>query len=202
MKRVLILLALCGAPAWATTDAWPALHDVVGVAADDVLNIRAEPSARSMIIGTLPHDAEGIEVIRPDDSFEWGLVNAGERTGWISLTYAVPQHGQWYGQIPAVQSCFGTEPFWSLDLSGEMPTYSEPGLEESLALGTAVMSRNRRDRAAFLFTGANGQAQLVVTYAACGDGMSDRAYGLTADFLRPAEGGADLVSGCCSLAGR
>ena len=102
MRRLLVLIALCGAPAWATTDAWPALYDVVGVASDDVLNIRAEPSSGSEIIGTLSHDAEGIEVIRPDEGFEWGLVNVGERTGWISLTYAVPQPGQWYGQIPAV----------------------------------------------------------------------------------------------------
>lgn len=202
MRGVLVLLALFAGPAWATTDAWPALHDVTGVAVDDVLNIRAEPSAGSEIIGTLPHDAVGVEVIRPDDAFEWGLVNTGERSGWISLSYTVPQDGQWFGQIPAVRRCFGTEPFWSLDLSGEVPTYSEPGLEDPLALGDALMSRNRRDRAAFLFDGASGPSQLVVTFAACNDGMSDRTYGLTGDLLRRTENGVELVSGCCSLAGR
>ncbi|MDU8942403.1 peptide-binding protein [Ovoidimarina sediminis] len=202
MRWLLGLLLCCATPAAATIDAWPALHDVVGVAPDDVLNIRSDPSAASAIIGTLAHDAEGIEVIRPSEDFDWGLVNTGEGTGWVSLRYVVPQPGQWFGQIPRVRGCFGTEPFWSLDFSREVPTYSEPDHEEVLTLGHEMMSLNRRDRAAFLMSGDAGPAQLIVTYVACTDGMSDREYGLTADFLRQTGEGPALVSGCCSLAGR
>jgi hypothetical protein len=39
----------------------PDFYAVTGVAADDVLNIRAEPSARSEKLGEIPHDARGLE---------------------------------------------------------------------------------------------------------------------------------------------
>ena len=39
----------------------PDFYAVTGVAADDVLNIRAAPSARSEKLGEIPHDARGLE---------------------------------------------------------------------------------------------------------------------------------------------
>ncbi|MFG6624806.1 hypothetical protein ACGYLD_05885 [Sulfitobacter sp. 1A12056] len=40
MRLLALFLCLRALPVWATQDAWPALHDVSGVGADDVLNIR------------------------------------------------------------------------------------------------------------------------------------------------------------------
>lgn len=74
-----LLFSLIASAAAATFDAWPALYDVSGVASDDVLNIRAEPSADAPIIGTLAHDATNVEIIR-DGENGWGLVNTDEGT--------------------------------------------------------------------------------------------------------------------------
>lgn len=81
-----LLFSLIASAAAATFDAWPALYDVSGVASDDVLNIRAEPSADAPIIGTLAHDATNVEIIR-DGENGWGLVNTDEGTGWVSFAY-------------------------------------------------------------------------------------------------------------------
>jgi uncharacterized protein YgiM (DUF1202 family) len=78
VRLLAVLLCLWALPALATQEAWPALHDVSGVAADDVLNIREAPDASAAIIGKLKPDAENVEVIRPDDHHSWGLVNTGE----------------------------------------------------------------------------------------------------------------------------
>ena len=101
MIRALLLLFLLAGPAAATQDQWPALFDVSGVAPDDVLNIRAAPSASAEIIGTLAPDAAGVEVVRPDSRHGWGLVNTGEGSGWASLAFLVRRPGQWLGaEIP------------------------------------------------------------------------------------------------------
>ncbi|MEP2426619.1 MAG: SH3 domain-containing protein, partial [Tateyamaria sp.] len=97
MRVLAVVLCLWALPAAATQDAWPALYDVSGVAENDALNIRQAPDAAAPIIGSLTPDAEGIEVIRPDDHHGWGLVNSGEGRGWVSLRYLTRQPGQWAG---------------------------------------------------------------------------------------------------------
>lgn len=209
MIRVLACLLCLSLPAHATTDAYPALHDVVGVAADDVLNIRAEPSATSEIIGTLAHDAQGIEVIRPNDDFTWVQVNTGERSGWVSFSYLVPQPGQWYGLFPEIRQCYGTEPFWSLQMTGDgtVRYASQDGDAFEGIESERWTSDNRRDRYAFSArlanTGGLGDAEVLakLSIEECSDFMSDRAYGIGIDLLIGNITGARMLSGCCSLAG-
>lgn len=199
MRALALVLALWTAPAWATQDAWPALHDVVGVAADDVLNLRAAPSATSEIVGTLAPDATGVEVIRPDDAHAWGLVNTGERTGWVALRFLARAPGQWFGATPDLAACFGTEPFWSLtfagdpDGRGDAVTWSTPeGAQTGRVLSRPSSSSDRRRHG--LVMAFDGIRTASVRTEACGDGMSDRAYGLAIDVI-----GADVASGCCTL---
>lgn len=211
MIRVLLLWLVLAAPAMATTDAYPALYDVVGVASDDVLNIRSGPGTEYPVIGTLAPDAEGIEVIAPSADVSWAKINVGEETGWVSLTFVVPQPGQLNGSFPKVRHCFGTEPFWSLN-------YAPPGISLS-SLGNPSMdgvisslftSKGRRYRFAYtgsFFPTANGDRDihLSVRREICSDGMSDREYGIAVDMLitRPTSrgnnDGTGLYSGCCSL---
>ena len=203
MRRLALVLALLAGPVWATQDQWPALHDVTGVAADDVLNIRAAPSAAADIVGTLAPDATGIEVIRPDDRHGWGLVNTGEGTGWVSLSYLRMQPGQWLGNTPQIKSCAGTEPFWSLsvDATGAV-RYETPDADQGGAVIQTVASENRRDRHALAmrFDGGRwGDAVGVMRLERCGDGMSDREYGIAIDLLLGAATEERMVSGCCSL---
>lgn len=178
----------------------PALYHVQGVAADDVLNIRAEPTTSAPIIGTLAPDARGIEVVARNAAGTWGQVNTGEQSGWVSLRFMARSgvHIDHYN-LPVGLRCFGTEPFWSLENTGgawayRTPEASRDGLEIWIAQDTGIAEDLRR---MVLFNGMGGPATAFIHPAECNDGMSDRAYGLAIGvMLSPS---ALLLSGCCSL---
>ena len=77
IRAICLLLALTG-PAVASQHSWPALHDVIGVLGNDVLNVRSDPDRAGDVLTTLPSDTSDIEVIRPNDDLTWGLVNVNE----------------------------------------------------------------------------------------------------------------------------
>ena len=201
IRLAAFIWALLALPALATQDGWPALHDVAGVAADDRLNIRERPDAGAPIIGSLAHDASGIEVIRPNERLTWGLVNAGERTGWVSLRYLARRPGQWDGAFPEIAACYGTEPFWSLARTGETLTWSDP---ETEALEMPILARsgsaNRRDSFHIVADGPDGPAVALLRTESCGDGMSDREFGISVELLLGVGAGVRHLSGCCTLA--
>lgn len=197
MRRAVLLLVLFFLPPLAAmAEDYPALFDVSGVAADDVLNIRAQPSASSEIIGTLAPDARNVEVIRASGG--WGMVNAGERSGWVSMRFLEAQPGGDYA-LSRMMTCFGTEPFWNLDITqGELAHFSLPGGGTShYTVGLLQRSSNRTDRFALF----GGSLVAAIARASCSDGMSDRAYGLSVDLFPDTEGGKGFYSGCCSLTG-
>ena len=73
----------------------PDYYKVVGVAADDVLNIRAEPSASARIIGTIPPGADNVRShgCKGGLTFaEWEKATpaeraAGRRNRWCQISY-------------------------------------------------------------------------------------------------------------------
>ncbi len=183
-------------PAQATQDGWPALHDVVFVAADDVLNIRAEPNASSEIIGTLAHDAEEVEIIEANDDLTWGRVNTGEMSGWVSMSFMERRPGQWDGIYPEFRTCYGTEPFWDLSrddgvLTLDVAFDDEEAISETIAFETGTL--NHRGRYSFASDSMVG----LISRAACNDGMSDRDFGLELNLVLP--GSQMHLQGCCSL---
>ena len=199
IRILLLLLAFAGV---ARAETLPALHDVTGVSAGDVLNVRAEPTASALVIATLPPDATGIEVVERRGN--WGLVNVGEAAGWAYLKYLAPRaDAPWFG-VTSTLRCFGNEPFWSLTVApgaGDVRR-EEPGEPETrLKLG-AVSGAGGRASIAF---GAAGQpgGDLVLTGARCSDGMSDRQFGIAVTgTLRPGLSGAAepaQLQGCCSV---
>ena len=202
MIRVLTLLVALGGSAAAAQDHWPALYDVSGVGADDVLNVRAAPSTGAEIVGTLQADAKDIEVVAADSEKGWGMVNIGEGAGWVSLAYLAPSSNAGAGGFPVIRSCHGTEPFWSLTLDEEGGvTFSTPEADSQTgAIQSRWTSLNRPDRHGFSARlGTTGYVALV-GQSACGDGMSDRSYGLTIDLLLGGNGtNRRHLSGCCSL---
>lgn len=208
MIRVFLVCLLVASPAFATDDAWPALYDVEGVAPDDVLNIRSAPEMKSAQIGTLPHDANNIEVIAASDAGTWGLVNTGEGSGWVSLAFLARQPGQREGHFPDVRQCFGTEPFWNIKIDPPRATFSSQDAESRDGVISGLhRSRNRRDR--FVFTGAFFpddfgvlDLELILRTEGCSDGMSDRAYGISVDLFMSGSTNPNahqLLSGCCSI---
>ncbi len=200
MRWLAALLCLLALPAAATQDAWPALYDVVDVAANDVLNIRNDPNARAPIVGSLAHDAQAVELIRPDESHRWALVNNGEGSGWVSLRYLQRRAGQWAGSMPQVAQCSGTEPFWSLGVESATASFSAINAErQNYEIVQKGPAQGRRDSFHLIAEGADGFAVGAVSAEACNDGMSGRAYGLSVELLMKGAAGWDHVSGCCSL---
>lgn len=189
-------LTFCQNLAWAQS--FPALYDVIGVAADDVLNIRQSPTADAAIVGSYSPDRTAIEVLRRDVSGSWAQVNVGERTGWTSMRFL--QASGSGGVFPDVSSlhCAGTEPFWSLDAPRNQaakfrlfdnPTQDYPSVGWHAATG-------RGDRV--LLDLAAGTAA-VVRQVACSDGMSERGYGLQVDLIIGFGSQPKLFTGCCSI---
>jgi uncharacterized protein YgiM (DUF1202 family) len=97
-----------------TASAQPQLYRVVNVASDDVLNIRAEPTASSAVVGAFSPGTQRVQVLREEAG--WGRVSAGESMGWVSLAYLDPMEqpgaGDW--DAPGALMCGGNEPFWGV----------------------------------------------------------------------------------------
>lgn len=178
----------------------PQLHDVAGVAADDVLNIRAEPTASAPIIGTLAPDARGVEVVAVNAAGTWGQVNTGEASGWVNLRYMAARgvHIDHYN-LPVGLSCYGTEPFWSVQNIGGALHFDTPDAPaRDLDIWQAQDSGIPDDlRRMIQMSGIGGPATAFLYPAACNDGMSDRAFGLAISLMTAPD--APLLSGCCTL---
>ncbi len=205
MRAALAVCALLmGGPAEATQEyLLPTLFDVTGVAAGDVLNVRAEPGADGEIVGALAPDAERVEVVAHDPSGRWGRVNLQGRSGWVAMRFLAYRTDVWEpGRLPEGLRCLGTEPFWSLSFTQERVVLERPDEAEArMALEAALDTGVFRDpRRAVVAAGEDRRLTAVISPAACGDGMSDRAYGLSADVILEQAGEASLLTGCCSIA--
>ena len=178
----------------------PAVFDVTGVAADDVLNIRAEPSAEAAVLRSIPPDAKGVEVVALSQDGKWGMVSTGEGNGWVAMRFLTAQPAPGYNTLPRPMTCMGTEPFWILvhdplhdriEMLGEPEKLLAVGLELAAPEGYFVLSTGADDEKALY--------KLTITRQVCGDGMSDRQFGFDARLFISGPGGNRLVSGCCTL---
>lgn len=183
----------------------PQLFRVTGVPAGDVLTVRTEPSAASADIGEVGGDGALVEVLGAGPEARWGQVVHGEGNGWVALRYLAPVEPARVGPspIPVGLFCSGTEPFWSLRITGpDRLTFAEPGegaepLEDDARIAWAAQASGRSGfPAALRAAGETGDYALLLRPAACSDGMSDRLYGWTADVLA----GDRLLTGCCRTA--
>ncbi len=201
MKYLALCLGLMAGPVWAET-ALPALHDVAGVAANDVLNLRAEPDAGAAIVGVLSPDLQGIEVTGLSPDGKWGRVNQAEASGWAAMAFLTPQdNAPWYGLTRGLM-CFGTEPFWTLFLDDTSAHYLTPD-QEGPQMGIAARwpGEDWRQVAAVQIGSATGSSLAVIRGEACSDGMSDATFGLAVDIFSQGETAAPAASlrGCCRL---
>lgn len=197
MIRAACLLVLCGTAGSAIAQdiALPALFDVTGVAADDSLNIRARGSVDAAILGTLPPDATGIEVIALVDG--WALINAGEQSGYVRDSFLTAQPNPDWFALQSQMTCLGTEPFWALaiDPALQTVTFTSPDTGWNAAITTTWPGAVWQPRSALETTAGF----ITLGPALCVDGMSDRVFGIFADIYLSGQG-AGRYSGCCSLA--
>lgn len=197
----LLFAALLSWPVLAFADPFPALYDVAGVAADDVLNIRMEPSGETEIIGTLAANATDVEIVRLSDDQKWGLVNTGDLAGWTAMRYLARRPGQDWGVIPRNLYCSGTEPFWTFDVdTAGTARFEAPDSQDGYIINVSVPGLAFPGDFAVVAEGPAGRATAIVSLASCNDGMSNREFGYTVGLLREAPASNVLYMGCCSLA--
>ncbi len=67
--------------------------EVINVAPNDRLNVRAGPSANHDVIGHIPHNGEKINLIERCRSL-WCKVRYQSIEGWVNTSYLAPDHGQ------------------------------------------------------------------------------------------------------------
>lgn len=196
LRTALALSLILSGPAMATQEyILPTLFDVARVAPDDVLNIRADPSARAAIIGTLAPDATRIEVV--EEIRGWARVNTGEGSGWVSARYLDYRTDVWdEGALPEGFACYGTEPFWNVSAEDGTLLLQQVGMADLSAPVTAVLSTGIfRDPTRAVLAGG---MTLTATPQQCSDGMSDRQFGLRA-LLVLHDDPARMLGGCCSI---
>lgn len=78
------------------------LYTVVGVASEDLLNVRAGPGTAHPIVGAFPPHAMGLQVTGPGeqvDNAQWLPVRHGELAGWVNGSYLARQTGWVDGQV-------------------------------------------------------------------------------------------------------
>ncbi|HMQ40483.1 MAG TPA: SH3 domain-containing protein [Paracoccus sp. (in: a-proteobacteria)] len=204
LKPLVLIALLIAGPAAATQEyILPTLFDVAGVAADDILNIRAAPSVSAPVIGVLASDATGVEVTAQDASGRWGQVNAGERAGWVAMRFLNYRSDVWQaGTVPEGFSCAGTEPFWGFRLVQGGLVWEEPDHRITLSGAQILDSGVFRDPSrAILVEDDHDLLMASVTPKQCSDGMSDMAYGLEATvILQSRDQPARMYRGCCRIA--
>lgn len=199
MKSLALFLALLPAAAIAAEPVvLPELYAVSGVAAGDMLNIRAEPSARAPILGKLAPDAINVEVTGHSADGAWAQINAGEGSGWVATRYLSLSGSSWEnGRLPEGLSCFGTEPFWDLRVAeGALQLQSPDQGRQSFAISSISDRGFREDR---LRAVEAGDATVVIFPQDCSDGMSERSYALQV-VVSLRTGDRPVLSGCCSIA--
>lgn len=206
MKHGVLCLFLFAPGALTAETALPALHDVTGVAANDVLNLRQHPDAGSALVGSLAPDQRGVEVVGLSADGKWAQISQGESAGWASMRFLTTQGRPDWFEMQGALACSGTEPFWGATvdpMQSNQVVISSPDSDERRLDIAALWPGDRwRPVVGMTLDGATATGMAVVRAEACSDGMSDLAYGLSVDlFLNQTQGSdSSALRGCCTLA--
>ncbi|UWQ99592.1 hypothetical protein K3729_01995 [Rhodobacteraceae bacterium S2214] len=196
IKQIAFAIILCASPAIAQD--FPAHFVTDGVAADDTLNIRAMPDGMSDIIGEYGPYTLNIEVIRISSDGKWGFVGLGEQNGWVAMRFLARSDHQQPYEFPRPMSCFGTEPFWSLNVTVRGDEYHAMG-EDRRDINMIRENAGPNGAIAVFEEGPTLNRTLIVQKGYCNDGMSDREFGWKATLFNEAPDGNGAQSGCCTL---
>ena len=151
-------------------------------------------------LASLPPGTKPLEASAVRDG--WARIIHRERDAWVPLDALAPLEPRTAvgGLVRDGLVCSGTEPFWSLSVSGASARLASQGKpDRELALGASSRAAGRRYPLRLsLRAGAEGGpwGDAVLEPRLCSDGMSDRTYPWSVSLL-PAEGG--LRTGCCRL---
>ena len=179
-----VALLLCSVPAVAA----PSLH-VVGVAANDMLNLRAAPDAKAAKTGTLPPDAAGISVVAVDTKgADWVKIAKGTVSGWVNAKFLAYETG-----APVRLTCTGTEPFWGMNVGYGFAEFEFDGNKSKIALDEPYTPAARPTPWLFQVHAKPGFLLLGKPDDKCSDGMSDNTY----PYSMLVRAGDAFMEGCC-----
>lgn len=188
-------------------------YRVIGVAANDRLNVRTNAGTGADIVGSLSPAATKILVTgasqKIGSSIWWEVIVSGAArdTGWINSRFVTSEltgAAAWSeAQSNYALTCAGNEPFWSLSINGNRAQYSL--FDEGDRLFSASPWVNARGRApgsqfAIGLRDQSNDGFVVVVRphgASCSDGMSDIAHPFYGTLVLP--DGA-ILGGCCRRA--
>ena len=204
LRHLIIAIGLClaGPGALAEPLDFPAVYRVVGVASDDVLNVRAAPKPGAAILAELDHDEARVEVLGTGPAERWARVSTREGTGYAAMRFLERRAGQDPTVLPKPLFCGGTEPFWGLNLgprgNAALTDPDTPRRVYRLVWSGAGAARPGEELGA-TFAGTKGRITAVLQREFCTDGMSDREFGLKVDAVVSDDGETFMLTGCCSL---
>ncbi len=201
---VSIFLMLISAQAYSHTLFIPRAYKVSGISAEDVLNVRAAPSARSTDLGDLHAGFAPVEILELDETGQWGRLTWQDTDGWVAMRYLeqvrLPTIGN--TSLPVGLQCVGTEPFWSMSLetSNTLQLSLHPDTALDATVESAVSSINYLDFPVAIIANVDDlNITTIINPLTCNDGMSDKQYGWEVDVLTTTGNTSTLVSGCCSM---
>lgn len=174
----------------------PSFYKVTGVASNDVLNVRKNPTSKAAILGELQYDATNVEVVMLSQDSKWARVNVGDTAGWTSMRFLERQSQT---ERPVRLICFGNEPFWTMSLDENALFKLMDHDETFLGALEEISSVNRTDRKALRSKSVTSALTAHLAARSCNDTMSERAYGLSIDALISSDNGTAYYSGCCRL---
>ena len=198
LTMIATMALLSGKPAHAGES-----YEVVGVAPDDVLNIREAPSPAAAKIGALPFDGSGIGATgrtKLIGTETWREVTYGEITGWVNSRYlsATPGGGNPLG-LQEPLSCSGTEPFWGLKTDGRTAEFDSLGEgKRAITFTDAYPAQNVPVIWALRGRTVENQSSvyaIIERTNQCSDGMSDLVYKYS---IRLDIEGTAFYAGCCN----
>lgn len=203
MKRILLSFAvICGLATPGLAEA-PKYYNLVELAADDPLNVRAEPFSTAEIIGTIAPGTTGIEVAERDCSGRWGKIIWNETNGWIAVRFLDEVTPRRFAQteLPDGLVCSGTEPFWGLSLRHPNAIFSTPNSETVPLTNRLVQVAAGRARfpVSMNLDSPTHVVVPIIRPSTCSDGMSDRTYPWEIDMIVQSEGQQGFLTGCCHL---
>jgi len=176
----------------------PAVYTVSGVAANDVLWVRAEPTTFSARVDNLAPNVPVVVLGMATDG--WVLVSVGQNTGYVNARFLTRGGGVTTSSgLQMNILCRGTEPFWSLDIDQDRTvTYTMAGTAAQYsALNQATPSPLT---GSYPYTIAANPVSGVVGQEICSDGMSDIQYPWSILLNAPNEAGVMATQhGCCTL---
>ncbi|MDH5179022.1 MAG: hypothetical protein OEZ39_01565 [Gammaproteobacteria bacterium] len=177
-----------------------AVFEVVNVAADDALNLRAEANPASALVpATIPHNAKQVLWLGEQKKYQsstWYKVRHGNSEGWVNARF-LRERNNTAPMLLEELKCLGTEPFWSLDRKGKvihLKMFNDA--ESAYTIKKIKTSHNNTNEWLILTARNSDQVKMDIAVSEtgqCSDGMSDDSYRYEVRFRQ----GDDYLNGCC-----